>query len=113
MPNYHVKRSINITSSIETVRTSLTDFQQWPHWSPWLIAEPDAKIKYSDNQGEIASSYQWEGELVGSGGMEIVKISDDKIEIQLEFITPFKSTAQVIFELEAKGEETTVNCWTY
>jgi len=108
MPSYHVKRSINIAAPLKSIHTSLCDFQQWTIWSPWLIAEPDAKLEYNDKQGEVGATYQWEGDLVGSGGMEILQINDNDIEMSINFVAPFKSSARVTFELESNGEETTV-----
>jgi effector-binding domain-containing protein len=109
MAAYHVSRSLNISAPIETIHTSLIDFKQWPAWSPWLIIEPDAILKYSDSQGETGSNYSWEGELVGSGSMQIEKIADSKVDIKITFISPFKSKADVNFELEnLEGDETKV-----
>ncbi len=108
MSKFHVARSINIAAPIEQVRTLLTDFTQWPYWSPWLIAEPDATINYNNKQGEVGAKYDWEGKIVGSGSMEILNINDQQIEIQLAFITPFKSIAQVVFDLESQGDETKI-----
>ena len=108
MAAYQVSRSINISAPIETIHATLLDYKQWPVWSPWLIIEPDTMLKYSDTQGKIGSNYSWDGELVGSGNMEIEKIADSRVDMKIAFISPFKSKADVNFEFESLGDETKV-----
>lgn len=108
MANYQVTRSINISASIETIHASLLDYKQWSEWSPWLIIEPDATLEYSDTQGEVGSNYHWQGELIGSGNMVLEKIGTADLEMKITFLSPFKSTAQVTFDLESEGDETKV-----
>ncbi|MCK5918996.1 MAG: GyrI-like domain-containing protein [Cocleimonas sp.] len=108
MAAYQVARSIKISAPIETLRTSLIDFKQWSAWSPWLITEPDASIEYSDTQGDVGSSYRWEGKLIGSGNMQIEKIANSRVDMIITFISPFTSKADVTFELESLGDETNV-----
>ncbi|HFC92955.1 MAG TPA: hypothetical protein ENJ51_09105 [Leucothrix mucor] len=111
MAAYQVSRSLTISAPVETIHASLIDFKQWPAWSPWLIIEPDATLKYSDPQGEAGSNYSWEGELIGSGSMQIEKITDSKVDIKITFITPFKSKADVNFELESLNTGETRVTW--
>lgn len=100
MPTYHVERSIVIDKPLETVQNSLRDFKQWSKWSPWLIMEPDATLTYSDRQGQVGATYGWSGILIGSGSMELAEVHDDALEMQLNFVKPFKSKAGVGFALE-------------
>lgn len=108
MPNYHVERSILIDSPINAIRDVLKNFHQWVPWSPWLISEPDAKLDYSDKQGEPGAWYSWEGQLVGSGTMTLTNVHDQKLDMQLHFRKPFKSTAQVHFDLLPEQSATRV-----
>ncbi|MCK5809915.1 MAG: GyrI-like domain-containing protein [Cocleimonas sp.] len=108
MAAYQVSRSITISAPIKTIRTSLIDFTQWPAWSPWLIIEPTATLEYSDSQSEVGANYNWEGQLIGAGSMQIETLEDSKIEIKTTFIRPFKSKADVSFEFESIGDETKV-----
>lgn len=113
MPKYHVKRSIIIDAPIATVRSSLTDFKQWPAWSPWLIMEPSAKLEYNDKQGQQGAFYRWSGELVGSGDMELQEIRDSRLDMQLNFLKPFKSQARVSFDIKQQGDSTKVTWHMY
>ena len=111
MPAFKVVRSIIINSSIDKVKASLIDFQQWPVWSPWLIMEPETTINYSAQQSQVGASYNWDGELTGAGEMELVEITDNHLTIDLRFQRPFKSSANVFFELEEQSKSTTKVSW--
>ncbi len=41
----------------------LSDFKQWPQWSPWLIMEPDCRLDYATD----GKSYSWVGKRIGAG----------------------------------------------
>lgn len=107
MPKYHVARSIHINASPHDVFSAVADFSDWTTWSPWLCAEPDAKVVVSDDPSSLGATYQWEGELVGQGEMEHAVLEPGKrIEDELRFFKPFKSEAKVVFEFAAEGDGT-------
>ena len=103
MPKFAVTRSILINAPIEKVFNTLNDFSTWKEWSPWLISDPEAKVNIADDK----KSYDWEGPRSGSGDMKIVKEDENKsISIDLQFLKPWKSKAQIYFNLETKGDQT-------
>ena len=108
MPSYHVERSIVIEKPVKEVRNSLKNFKEWPKWSPWIIMEPDATLVYSDRQGQVGATYGWAGILIGAGSMELMEVHDDCLKMEIHFVKPFKSRANVSFDLEDMGEETRV-----
>lgn len=112
MPTLKVSRSIVIKAPLNKIKQSLVDFRQWPIWSPWIIMEPDTLLNYNDKQGQVGASYDWRGELVGQGGMELSAIHDHHLDMQLNFIKPFKSSAQVSFDLEEEFHDHTTVTWT-
>ena len=100
MPSYHVERSIVIDKPLLEVRDSLKNFKAWPRWSPWLVMEPDATLTYTQRQGQVGASYGWSGMLVGAGSMELLTVHDDLLEMEINFVKPFKSRADVAFKLQ-------------
>lgn len=108
MPDFHVHKSVVIEAAPSSVYPLIRDFRMWPTWSPWLQAEPDCRLKYADD----GRSYDWEGEVVGSGQMEILEETPDQfIDCRLTFLKPFKSDNRTAFKLEAKGGGTLLT-WT-
>ena len=105
MPKMHIKKSIVIGSPIEKIYKTLLDFNQWTVWSPWLIQEPEATVKVLGD----GSSYEWEGDRIGSGNMKVTSSSENRsIDYDLTFLKPWKSTAKVRFELNPQDDKTEV-----
>lgn len=103
MPAYHVARSIVIDASADKVLAALKDYRQWPVWSPWLILEPDCPLDFSENQGEVGANYAWNCQMIGEGSMRLTSVSDQRLEMDLVFLRPFKSNATVVFDIEPEG----------
>ena len=108
MPAYHIERSIRIDAPREKVLGLVNDFSEWPHWSPWLCMERSAKVDVYGTPGTNDHGYDWEGELVGAGGMKFNSVDGDTLNMDLHFLKPFKSTAGVRFDVKAVGDQTDV-----
>lgn len=105
MPKYHVDRSIQIDASPQKVFAAAADFGTWTTWSPWLVAEPDAEVKVSENPSDVGAVYSWNGEVTGQGEVEHKELQcPTKIVDEIRFLKPFKSVAQVGFDIEAAGD---------
>ncbi len=111
MPAFHVTAETLIDAPIERVHEIIGDFTTWPHWSPWLCLEPDAKIEYQGEAGTLNHGYQWEGQKVGAGNMVWVSLTPTALDANLEFLKPFKSKAKVGFKLQSDGPQTRVEWW--
>ena len=105
MPKMNISRSVHINAPSSKVYNTLTDMANWKMWSPWIIAEPEAKIDVKPDN----NAYSWEGKRLGSGGMEITKTKENKeVTYDLNFIKPWKSYAAIKFDLEEKNNGTEV-----
>ena len=108
MPKTHVSRTIEIEKSAAEVFPLLSDFKNWPRWSPWIMIEPEVKLTFAPD----GSAYCWDGEVIGAGSIE--RISEEapgKLICTLNILKPWKSTSDVTFSLE----ETDTGCsvtWT-
>lgn len=99
MSQYHVQRSVKINASPEQVFSTIADYRTWTTWSPWLCAEPDAKVAVTADPASVGSIYSWQGELVGQGELEHISLRPNEvIDDEIRFIKPFSSKAQVSFE---------------
>lgn len=112
-PNgYRIKRCIQIEQPPETVFNQITDLPSWKAWSPWLMHEPSAKLTYSDAPNTVGGAYSWQGEKIGSGTLTHVSLqSPDQIRQRIEFIQPFKSSADILWEFKPVEQGCEV-CWT-
>ena len=108
MPKMSINRSVEINAPVHKVFSTLNDFNTWTAWSPWLIMDPEAKVNVRDD----AKYYDWEGDRVGSGQMEIVgEKENETVDYDLLFLKPWKSKAKVSFHTKPKGDATEVS-WT-
>lgn len=104
----YVKKSLLIQKEADSIFKYLNDFHNWPQWSPWLIADPNASLNI-DMDGKF---YNWEGVITGSGDMKVLCETKNKsLSCALNFYKPWKSKAIVDFYLEEKKEGTQVT-WT-
>jgi len=108
---FTVKRAATIKAPPEKVFPLISDFKNWPQWSPWETRDPNLKRIYSGAAEGKGAKYAWEGNRnVGSGQMEIIDTaSSNKIIIKLDFISPFEAHNIAEFTLTPQGQETGVN----
>lgn len=106
MAKLYINKSIIIKAPIEKVYHTVNNFNHWVAWSPWLIQEPEAQVKVTENR----KFYKWQGNRIGLGTMKIVQ-EDTKQSIYMDlfFLKPWKSKAKVAFEFSSQGETTKVN----
>jgi hypothetical protein len=110
---YSVTRSIAIKAPPERIQPLISDFHNWPLWSPWEKLDPAMKRTFSGATKDLGAVYAWDGNKdVGSGRMEIIGLTQPtKVGIKLDFLAPMASSAMTDFVLEPKGDTTTVT-WT-
>lgn len=110
MPKFHVEKSVTIEAPLDKVKSVLSDFDQWSAWSPWLLMEPEAKVTVRDDK----KYYEWDGQRVGAGNMELLneqtKGNTQSLTYSLNFLKPWKSYADVSFEL-SEAESGTKVTW--
>ena len=61
--------------------------------------------------GKTDHGYDWDGELVGAGGMKIASMDQGRLEMDLHFLRPFKSQAKVVIEVKPLGDSQTEVTW--
>ena len=110
---YRVERSATISAEPAVVYGLLSDFHQWPKWSPWEEIDPAMTRTFSGPESGLGATYAWKGNRkAGEGRMEIIE--DDEPEalvIKLDFLKPFKSQNTTRFALAPAGDVTEVT-WT-
>lgn len=104
MPKFSLEEKVQVDAQPAHVRAIVKDFKQWEPWSPWLSADPNCKVEYADD----GASYSWDGEVIGSGMMEVTRETDDAIFYDLNFFKPWKSQADVAFHFKTKDGGTEV-----
>jgi hypothetical protein len=108
---FRVARSTRVDAPAEAIFPLINDYRNWTLWSPYEHRDPALKRSFSGAASGRGAVYAWEGNKnVGSGRMEIVDTTPNRIIIKLDFFKPFKASNVAEFTLEPKGGATDV--WT-
>ena len=109
MIGFQTQRSATIEKTAEEVYSMVADFNTWRKWSPWICQEPDCPVVIKGSPGEIGHYQEWNGKRIGAGNIKITKTKENKkLNYELTFLKPWKSSAKVVFEFMKMGNGTQV-----
>ncbi len=113
--SYDVSRTIEISKPKSEVFSYLRSLKKMDDWSPWAKKDPNMKIKFTGTDGQVGCISHWEGnKAVGEGEQEIKKIFEgERIESELRFLKPFKSTSDCYLETHDIGDGKTKVVWGF
>jgi uncharacterized membrane protein len=108
----NVERSIVVDKPVGPVYAYVADFRTWSEWSPWLSQDSESRVTVTGEPGKPGHKQSWEGEKVGAGQQELVKmVPERELDYDLLFIKPWKSRSKIGFRFEPRGKGTNVT-WT-
>src|SRR5260370_15855211 len=107
---FSVRRASTVKAPPEKIFLLINDFHQWGGWSPYETKDPAMKRTYSGAANGQGAVYAWDGNKnVGSGRMEILDASaPSKIQIKLDFFSPFEGHNTAEFTMLPQGDATNV-----
>ena len=113
--NYNVNRSIIIDKPYTGVFDYLKYIKNQDHWSPWKKKDSLMKQEFIGTDGEVGFIAKWDGNSeVGTGEQEITKIVEGKrIEVEMRFFKPWKSTSNAVTKVEDLGKMQTKVTWSF
>lgn len=112
----HVEREIVINQPKELVFDFVKDLKNQPKYSKWAKMDPNAKLTFTGEDGNVGQLYTWDSnnKNVGKGEQEITAIKDgERIDYELRFLEPFETTDQAYMATEAVDSATTKVMWGY
>lgn len=109
-PNsFRYARTQRIHAVPEAIAPLISDFRNWAQWSPYEHRDPALKRTFEGPASGTGAVYGWNGNKnVGSGRMEILDATPNKITIKLDFYAPFKANNIAEFSLVPHGNATEV-----
>ncbi|SHI84196.1 Polyketide cyclase / dehydrase and lipid transport [Arenibacter nanhaiticus] len=113
--DYEVNRAIVIAKPKGEVFQYLRSLKKQDEWSPWAKKDPAMEKKFTGTDGEVGALSHWKGnKAVGEGEQEITGIIEgERIESELRFLKPFKSTSDAYIDVEAVDEHKTRVVWGF
>jgi hypothetical protein len=111
---YTVERSTRIQAPAAEVFQRINDLKAWQAWSPWEGLDPELGRDYTGPDAGVGAGYSWRGNRkVGEGNMTITEsVQDQKLELDLHFLKPFKADSRTIFDITPAGEGACEVRWT-
>jgi hypothetical protein len=112
---YDVSRSIEISRPKAEVFNTIKYLKKQQEWSPWDKKDPNMEKKFIGTDGEVGAISYWNGNKdVGEGEQEITKlIEGERVETELRFIKPFRSTSDSYLDLMELGNGNTKLSWGF
>lgn len=112
---YNVFRSIEIAKPRNEVFKYLKSLKKQDEWSPWAKKDPNMEKKFTGTDGEEGAISHWKGNKeVGEGEQEITKIIEgDRIDGELRFFKPWKSTSACYLKVDDSGVGKTKVTWGF
>jgi hypothetical protein len=111
MPSFEHSRSTVIAKPPATVQPLVADLHAWTKWSPWEGLDADLQRVYGGPEKGVGARYAWAGKKSGEGSMVITAATNERVELDLDFVKPFKANNKVVFRFDADGGGTRVT-WT-
>lgn len=103
------EKSIVINSRIEKVWNNVSSLGAMDKWSPWRDKDPNMKQTLTGTDGTVGATQAWESNVknVGAGSQTIINLVEPTLlETKLNFLKPFKSTADAYVKLSDQGGNT-------
>lgn len=99
---YEVSRSIVISKPKKEVFKYLKSLKNQDDWSPWGKRDPNMEKQFTGTDGKVGATSHWKGNKeVGEGEQEIKNIIEgERIESELRFLKPWKSTSDAFLSTE-------------
>ena len=96
-----VSETINVPTSAVKDYVRILDHQK--NYSVWVMEDPNLVPEITGTDGEVGASQYWnsENDNVGEGRQTITAITDSRMDVDLEFMRPFKGTAKAATLYEA------------
>jgi carbon monoxide dehydrogenase subunit G len=107
---FRITRTAAISAPAADVFAQVNDFHNWQAWSPWAKLDPVMKQTYEGAPAGTGAIYSWIGnKQVGEGRMTLMDSRpNERIQIKLEFLRPFKATNSAEFTFKPEGNQTNV-----
>lgn len=81
-----------VTASHEEAFDLLRNFERFPEWSPFVVADPEQKHHVTGESGQIGSAFHWEGVAEKSEGKQtLVELREaEYLRMECDITKPFK-----------------------
>ena len=111
---HYVKREIIINVPRQKVFDYVKLLKNQDKFNKHAMASPDRKREYKGTDGTVGFIYAWKGNKnAGEGEKEIKNIIEgQKIEMEIRFVKPMVTSANIILETASLSDDQTKVSWS-
>ena len=111
---HYVKREIIINAPRQKVFDYIKLLKNQDEFNTGAMEDPDRKREFKGTDGTVGYIYAWSGNKnAGVGEKEIKNIIEGKrIETEIRFVKPMKTSASIIMETESLSGDQTKVTWS-
>ena len=99
--SYRVERAIYTSIPAPTLYNYIHDFENWPEWNPWILEDPEMKLKFTKSNSNLPS-YEWKGRD-GNGSMNTLKTAAPHL-IEQEMTFEGFAPSRVVWKIKQKSD---------
>ena len=106
--------SVSVSETIKKPKAEVYDyvkiFANQKQYSEWIKPDPNVNLVITGVDGTVGSKSSWKSDNsdVGEGSQTITAMTENQIDIDLEFVAPMAGTGKVVNTFESKDSTTTV-----
>jgi len=108
---YNIEKSAIIGKRVPEVMDRVADLNNYARWNPWQMMEPGSKMNIAGTPKTPGHTYSWQGKKIGEGKLVLRSIDSRHVHFDLEFIKPWKSSANDNWLFEEWGTGETKVTW--
>jgi len=111
--DYSVKKEIVINQSQSAVFSYIKYVKNQEQYSAWAKMDPNMRREYHGVDGSAGFISVWKSEIghVGKGELEVLAVTDSRIDYALKFFEPFEVSYTAYLDTEAMSDNETTVTW--
>ncbi|MFO7933539.1 MAG: SRPBCC family protein [Bacteroidales bacterium] len=111
-PTTEVSAETEIELKPIQIYPAIASFEHREEWDPWVTMDTTAEVNIQPVPGYVGSTYMWEGEMLGTGRMEVDSVVENEYVMSSLWFGDVETPAVIEWTLEPTGDGTRV-VWSY
>lgn len=109
---FRVERRLRIAAPAERLWPLVGELRAFNRWNPYERKDPQLTGHYSGPAQGVGSRYDWDGQQVGRGSLEITGQQPGRaVQMKLDFVKPFEAHHTAEFALQPLADGATEVRW--
>ncbi len=104
--------TVSVTQTINKPQNMVFDYvkllDNQKNYSIWVMEDPNLNPEITGTDGTVGATQKWNSKMenVGEGEQQITELTNERIDVDLRFVRPFKGEAKAATIVKAIDEQT-------